>query len=72
MKNNIQLQFGLNLRKIRKEYKLSQENLALIVELDRTYISGIERGKRNVSLINIVKLARALEVSPAELLEFTS
>jgi transcriptional regulator with XRE-family HTH domain len=47
---------------------LSQEALAERADLDRTYISGIERGIRNVSLINIVELARALNVSPSKLM----
>jgi transcriptional regulator with XRE-family HTH domain len=46
---------------------MSQESLALTCGLDRTYISGIERGVRNPSLTNILKIAAALEVSPAEI-----
>lgn len=63
-------EFGAKLKVIRLEKKLSQEKLALIADLDRTYISGIERGVRNVSLVNIFKLAQALNVSPSELLKF--
>lgn len=63
-------EFGAKLKVIRLEKKLSQEKLALIADLDRTYISGIERGFRNVSLVNIFKLAQALNVSPSELLKF--
>lgn len=57
--------------KNRLEKGLSQEQLGLIAELDRTYISGIERGLRNVSLINIERLALALNIKPAELLKFS-
>jgi len=45
--------------------------LASLSELDRTYISGIERGKRNVSLLNIIKIAEALELKASALLEFS-
>lgn len=65
---NPQLQeFGLHLKKLRLERGLSQEQLGLIAELDRTYISGIERGVRNVSLTNILRIAQALAVPAAEL-----
>jgi transcriptional regulator with XRE-family HTH domain len=60
--------FGARVRKARLVLGLSQEKLALECGLDRTYISSVERGKRNVSLINIHKLAEALEISPTELL----
>jgi transcriptional regulator with XRE-family HTH domain len=61
--------FGATLRELRKEKGFSQESLALSCELDRTYIGGIERGERNVSLINITKIAKALGVPPKSLLE---
>lgn len=64
------LKFGNHIKKIRLERKLSQENLASLSNLDRTYISGVERGKRNISLVNIVKLALALGVPPERLLVF--
>ena len=59
--------FGENLRRIRMEKNISQENLALLSGMDRTYVSGIERGKRNVSLVNINKIALALNVEIKEL-----
>jgi transcriptional regulator with XRE-family HTH domain len=59
--------FGDALRTIRKRRSLSQESLALKCDLDRTYISGIERGVRNPSLTNIFKIAAALEIDPTEL-----
>ena len=57
-----------NLKRIRSERGLSQEKLAEIVDLHRTYISGIERGMRNVSLRNIEKIAEALDVGVVDLL----
>ncbi|MDP9374956.1 MAG: helix-turn-helix transcriptional regulator [Chloroflexota bacterium] len=60
--------FGLRVRELRLARQLSQEELADASGLHPTYISGIERGHRNVSLLNIWRLARALDVQPAELL----
>lgn len=48
---------------------LSQEKFALSIGMDRTYISSIERGKRNVSILNLEKIAKGLNVSLSELLE---
>ena len=61
--------FGKRVRQLRLGLGLSQEKLAEIAELHRNYVGGVERGERNVSLINIVKLARGLNAEPAELLE---
>jgi transcriptional regulator with XRE-family HTH domain len=61
--------FGQNLRRIREDGKLSQEELADRAELHRTYIGSIERGERNLSILNIVKLARTLNVSISDLFE---
>lgn len=54
---------------VRLGYGISQEELALKADLDRTYVSGIERGRRNLGLENLCRLAHALEVSPETLLE---
>lgn len=62
----IQKHFGTRVREARKQRELSQEALALACGLDRTYIGGVERGERNISLINIFKISRALGVSPSE------
>jgi transcriptional regulator with XRE-family HTH domain len=59
--------FGQRVRELRTKKGLSQEALALACDLDRTYIGGIERGERNVSLINIRKVADALGVPAKEL-----
>ena len=64
----IKREFGDRLRSARQEKGLSQEALALACDLDRTYIGGVERGERNISLINICKIARALGISPKELM----
>jgi transcriptional regulator with XRE-family HTH domain len=63
----IQKQFGERVRSIRKAKGLSQEALAHLCDLDRTYIGGVERGERNISLINIYVIAHALEISVKEL-----
>jgi transcriptional regulator with XRE-family HTH domain len=57
-----------NVRAARQALYLSQEGLALAAGIDRTYISGIERGTRNPSLALIVRLAESLGTTPAELL----
>jgi len=59
--------FGERVRALRKAAGISQEALANQAQMHRTYLSGIERGERNVSLINIVKIAKALNVSLREL-----
>jgi transcriptional regulator with XRE-family HTH domain len=63
----IQKHFGARVRNLRKRKGLSQESLALACDLDRTYIGGVERGERNISLINIYKIAAALDVPVKEL-----
>ncbi len=63
----IQKLFGERVRSLRKEKGLSQEALALDCDLDRTYIGGVERGERNISLVNIHKIANALGVKAREL-----
>ncbi len=60
-------QFGTKVRKYRLNKKLSQEKLAELADLHRTYIGQIECGKRNVALKNIAKLAKALGVSVKDL-----
>ena len=70
MNEDILTAFGNRVRELRLEKKLTQEKLSLVCDMDRTYISGIERGIRNISLINISRLAEALDVAPAELLQF--
>ena len=61
--------FGKRLRELRLERNLSQEKLAELAELHRNYVEGVERGDRNVSLVNIVKLAHGLNVRTDKLVE---
>ena len=68
-KQNILIKFGERVREIRKEKGLSQEELAHKADLHRTYIGMIERAEKNITLINIEKIANALEVNIKELIE---
>ena len=68
-KQKILLKFGNRVRQLRKAKGLSQEAFASLCGLDRTYISGIERGVRNVSLVNIVAMTTGLGISLSELME---
>lgn len=62
--------FGHRVREIRKERGLSQEHLADNAGLDRTYIGGVERGERNISLFNIHRIAHALDVTLSDLFSY--
>ena len=61
--------FGAKLKELRLKKDWSQEELAATAGLDRTYVSSCERGQRNISLLNIYKLAGALKVEPSVLLQ---
>lgn len=63
---NIKEKFGKNLKRLRLEKGISQESLALLANLDRTYIPSIEKGSRNVSITVVEKLAIALNVDVSE------
>ena len=67
MPMDIKQKFGNKVRELREKKDISQERLAELAGLDRTYISGIERGKRNVAVINIEKVAKALGVKIKDL-----
>lgn len=69
MSDHLLAAIGGKIKEKRLNKNLSQEALASRAELDRTYISGVERGKRNVSLLNLFKIAQALEVEAAELID---
>ncbi len=64
--------FGRRLREFRLERGHSQEKLTELADLHRNYVGGVERGERNIALLNIVSLARALKVRPIKLLETIS
>lgn len=68
MKDEV-LQFGKKLRAVRLKKKLSQGDIARILGVHRSYISGLERGQRNPSLLTVHKVAKALGVSVNELLK---
>lgn len=62
------IRFGNTLKRVRTRRGLSQEKLAELAGLHRTYVSTVERGMRNISILNIEKLARALEVPMSKLM----
>jgi transcriptional regulator with XRE-family HTH domain len=64
---DIRLRFGKAVRRKRNKLGVSQEAFADMCQLDRTYIGGIERGERNVALVNIEKIAKTLRISVSEL-----
>jgi len=66
---DVLIQLGKRIRALREERKISQEELADRADIHRNYISQIEGGKRNVSFYNVVKIARALQVSPSKLID---
>lgn len=57
----IQEKVGTRIRELRNSMGLSQEKLALMAELDRTYIASVENGKRNISIVNLEKIVKALD-----------
>lgn len=64
---DIQKAFGLRVQQLRKETGMSQEKFALSIDMDRTYLASVEAGKRNISIINIKKIADGLNISISEL-----
>ncbi|HKJ34700.1 MAG TPA: helix-turn-helix transcriptional regulator [Balneolales bacterium] len=64
---NIKNKIGNKIRNLRHQRGLSQEQFANLCDLDRTYIAGIEQGKRNVSIVNLEKIANAFKISLSEL-----
>lgn len=67
--SDIQISLGMRLKKLRLSKGYSQEKFALLISMDRTYYASVESGKRNVSLINIKKIADGLGMSLSELFE---
>jgi transcriptional regulator with XRE-family HTH domain len=66
---DIKIRFGRRLRELRLDRGWSQETLANLAEIDRTYIPGIESGKRNLSLVVIEKLSNVFDISISEIFE---
>ena len=60
--------FGRAIRRARAKRRISQEQLGFLAGLDRTYIGGVERGERNVSVLNILRIASALAMLPSRML----
>lgn len=69
MEKDFLILFGQRVRELRQKTGLSQEKFALKIEMDRTYFSSVESGKRNISLLNIKKIADGLEISVDKLFE---
>ncbi len=65
---DINKEVGFNIRELRISRGLSQENLAALADLHRTYIGQVERGEKNIGLRNLEKIAKALKVSIKDLL----
>lgn len=72
MSDDPRVLFGRRLAELRRAKGWSQEKLALESGLARSYLGGVERGQRNIALVNICKLAETLEVPPAELMNIFS
>lgn len=64
--------FGLKIKQLRNEKKMSQEKLSFSTGFHRTYIGMIERGERNISLSNMAVFAKVFQVSVSELLDFSA
>lgn len=67
---DIKIAVGRRIKELRNKLGISQEELADIAELDRTYITSVECGKRNISIVNVEKIVKALEVSLSEFFNF--
>lgn len=66
---DIRKSFGQKIQSLRKEKGISQEKFALMINMDRTYYASVESGKRNISLLNIKKIADGLNTSISSLFE---
>lgn len=63
----IKTKFGNRIKDLRAKDNLSQEKFALLIDMDRTYLASVEKGKRNISLENIEKIANGFDISISEL-----
>lgn len=67
-KNAVLRKFGASVRHFRRMAELTQEEFADICEIDRSYLGGVERGERNLTLVNVIKICDALKINPSEML----
>ena len=65
----LKLALSTNIKRIRKEQRISQEKLALKADIDRSYMSEVERSLANPSIEALIKIGNALDVAPSELLQ---
>ena len=63
----ITVRFGERIKQLRLSKGLSQEKFAISIDMDRTYYASVEKGKRNISIVNIEKIAKGLDISLEEL-----
>ena len=70
IEGDIKIKFGLRLRQLRKEKGISQEELMAATGIHRTYLSEVERGIRNISIVNIEKISLALNIDVMEMFNF--
>lgn len=66
--DDLAVKIGLLIRKHRTEKKITQEKLALICDIDRSYLGRIERGEVNITVLKLFEIAKTLEISPTDLL----
>lgn len=66
--DNLAAKIGLLIRKNRTEKKITQEKLALLCDIDRSYLGRIERGEVNITVLKLFEIAKTLEISPTDLL----
>jgi transcriptional regulator with XRE-family HTH domain len=66
-KNSVLRKFGAAVRRYRRIAALTQEEFADMCDLDRSYVGGVERGERNLTLLNVIKICDTLKVNPSEL-----
>jgi transcriptional regulator with XRE-family HTH domain len=67
--SEIQKTIGLRIRELRNATGLSQEKFALKIEMDRTYLASVESGRRNISIVNLEKIIKGLNITFAEFFE---
>lgn len=72
MKNRSLIAFGRRVRELRSNAGISQEKFALAIGMDRTYLASVESGSRNISLINILKIANGFSITLSELFDYTN